>query len=490
MVTRSVAISGQTKRCVAIKSPRTSGFQDTFVREIILHRALGKHKNIIGLLETIKTTTPPSSSRKNKEGAETAETCSFEISSDSKDLLSSDTFSSSEEEESSSESEINTLHLVFELCEMDLVNYIETTSTTIRLLDFKKIYDDLTTAVRYIHDKDIVHRDIKPNNILMSWDGSVSNPPVFKLADFGMAVFLLDTCFLELDCACWSYRSPDLQLITSFDRKEICISDKIILKAGDVWALGVSLVEVLTGRMVVQAPTKEDAINAMCKKMSMAYEKYPPLLKDNDKLSFLLKSTKSQICVNIESELGKLRHKLHSNTIEVLESLLFYSPYLRVSNFQKLTQNASMVQKRREDIFRLRLDTKPPKVRVLVPHEHMFLVLLLRAVKFLKLPKVLVYLVSQTLRTSERIWRSPELSALSVMMLRTLHDNVQRSLVSQLLLLLKAPINTKNLQNREYELADETGVFSNLLIILESTKDWTIRYRRTKSVYDWLRTIA
>ena len=38
-------------------------------------------------------------------------------------------------------------------------------------------------AVAYLHDRRIVHEDIKPDNILMSSDGSV------KLSDFGMAEY-------------------------------------------------------------------------------------------------------------------------------------------------------------------------------------------------------------------------------------------------------------------------------------------------------------
>lgn len=39
-------------------------------------------------------------------------------------------------------------------------------------------------AVKYIHERGIVHLDIKPENILISRDGE------YKLADFGVATFI------------------------------------------------------------------------------------------------------------------------------------------------------------------------------------------------------------------------------------------------------------------------------------------------------------
>ena len=45
----------------------------------------------------------------------------------------------------------------------------------------KKITRDLLVGLEYIHRKDVVHRDIKPQNVLIDSQG------VSKLADFGEA---------------------------------------------------------------------------------------------------------------------------------------------------------------------------------------------------------------------------------------------------------------------------------------------------------------
>ena len=44
-----------------------------------------------------------------------------------------------------------------------------------------RILRSVTQALEFIHSKDMVHRDVKPSNILLAEDGSV------KLSDLGLA---------------------------------------------------------------------------------------------------------------------------------------------------------------------------------------------------------------------------------------------------------------------------------------------------------------
>jgi serine/threonine-protein kinase len=99
-----------------------------------------------------------------------------------------------------------------------------------RLALFLQVCD----AVAYAHTRLVVHRDIKPGNILVNADGEV------KLLDFGIAK-LVDaestrdvTCDLHMSPA---YAAPE-QLIGGY-----------IGTATDVYALGVTLFELLTGRL-------------------------------------------------------------------------------------------------------------------------------------------------------------------------------------------------------------------------------------------------
>lgn len=51
----------------------------------------------------------------------------------------------------------------------------------------RKVFKQLTEAVDHIHKSGVVHRDIKPQNLLFSKDNTV------KLIDFGNAIFVSDT---------------------------------------------------------------------------------------------------------------------------------------------------------------------------------------------------------------------------------------------------------------------------------------------------------
>ncbi len=92
-------------------------------------------------------------------------------------------------------------------------------------------------ALQHAHDKGIVHRDVKPQNIMVLSDGTI------KVTDFGIARFARSEQRTMTDKAIGSvhYISP-----------EQARGDKTDEKA-DIYSVGVILYEMLTGRMPFQA---------------------------------------------------------------------------------------------------------------------------------------------------------------------------------------------------------------------------------------------
>ena len=88
------------------------------------------------------------------------------------------------------------------------------------------------SAIKYLHTRTppIIHRDIKPENILLDQDGRC------KLADFGWSNFDDGRKNRETYCGTPEYLAPEMVTKSGHD------------ESVDIWALGVLLFEMLTGR--------------------------------------------------------------------------------------------------------------------------------------------------------------------------------------------------------------------------------------------------
>ena len=111
---------------------------------------------------------------------------------------------------------------------------------TTRLLDL------IANGLDYAHSKDIVHRDLKPNNILMD---EQNNP---YIADFGLAKFTEGK--LELT-------NTMMTGTAAYMAPEIAQSGKST-KRSDIYALGIILFEMLTGKVPFQGKTPYKVLSA------------------------------------------------------------------------------------------------------------------------------------------------------------------------------------------------------------------------------------
>ena len=94
----------------------------------------------------------------------------------------------------------------------------------------------MALAIKHIHDRKILHRDLKTQNIFMTQSGQI------KIGDFGIARVLQHT----YDCAQTAIGTP------YYLSPEIC-QEKPYNQKSDIWSLGCILYEMVTLRHAFDA---------------------------------------------------------------------------------------------------------------------------------------------------------------------------------------------------------------------------------------------
>ncbi|XP_073712082.1 serine/threonine-protein kinase Nek1 isoform X2 [Misgurnus anguillicaudatus] len=160
------------------------------------------------------------------------------------------------------------LYIVMDYCEGgDLFKKINNQKGT--LFSEEQILDwlvQICLALKHVHDRKILHRDIKSQNIFLTKDGTV------QLGDFGIARVLNSTVELARTCIGTPYYlSP-----------EIC-ENKPYNNKSDIWALGCVLYEMCTLKHAFEAGNMKNLV------LKIIRGSYPPVsMHYSQDLRFLL----------------------------------------------------------------------------------------------------------------------------------------------------------------------------------------------------------
>ncbi|CAO3588228.1 unnamed protein product [Absidia cylindrospora] len=99
----------------------------------------------------------------------------------------------------------------------------------------------LASALRFLRSQNLVHRDIKPQNLLLVSPQNIGQHPteglpILQVADFGFARFLPNASMADTLCGSPLYMGPEILSYKKYDAK------------ADLWSVGAVLYEMMTGR--------------------------------------------------------------------------------------------------------------------------------------------------------------------------------------------------------------------------------------------------
>ncbi|KAE9366192.1 Pkinase-domain-containing protein [Stipitochalara longipes BDJ] len=126
--------------------------------------------------------------------------------------------------------------------------------------DIKAWMGMLTRAIWFCHENFVLHRDIKPNNLLIAADGEV------KLADFGLARSFSDP-----------YRIMTSNVITRWYRPpELLFGAKHYSGAVDIWSVGLVFAELVIRTPYIAGDTEVGQVNLICQAVGTPTEENWP----------------------------------------------------------------------------------------------------------------------------------------------------------------------------------------------------------------------
>lgn len=152
----------------------------------------------------------------------------------------------------------NKLNLVFEYMDKDLKRFMDINGHrgALELEQVRAFMFQLLKGVLFCHDNRVLHRDLKPQNLLINHKGAL------KLADFGLArAFGVPVNTYSNEVVTLWYRAPDVLLGSRTYNTSI-----------DIWSAGCIMAEMLTGKPLFPGNSNEDQLQRIFKLMGTPTE--------------------------------------------------------------------------------------------------------------------------------------------------------------------------------------------------------------------------
>ena len=204
----------------------------------------------------------------------------------------------------------NKLMLVFEYMDKDLKKYMDSRGDRGQLdyITIKSFMHQLLQGIAFCHENRVLHRDLKPQNLL------INNKGQLKLADFGLArAFGIPVNTFSNEVVTLWYRAPDVLLGSRTYNTSI-----------DIWSAGCIMAEMYTGRPLFPGTTNEDQLQKIFRLMGTPSERSWPGISQ-------FPEYKPNFHIYATQDLRMILPQIDQLGLDLLSRMLQLRPEMRVS---------------------------------------------------------------------------------------------------------------------------------------------------------------
>jgi serine/threonine protein kinase len=200
------------------------------------------------------------------------------------------------------------LTIVLEFLNVDLKRYLDQQRTGLSSALIKSYAYQMLAGICYCHCHRIIHRDMKPQNLLLN------NQGLLKLADFGLArAFTIPLRNYTHEVVTLWYRAPEILLGAKYYSIPI-----------DVWSCGCIIAEMITRSPLFAGDSEIDELFSIFRVLGTVSE-------ENFKGVSALPLWSEQFPKWKKKKLGEVIKGADSICLDLIEKMLKYDPVERIS---------------------------------------------------------------------------------------------------------------------------------------------------------------
>ncbi|GLB36535.1 putative protein kinase superfamily protein [Lyophyllum shimeji] len=210
------------------------------------------------------------------------------------------------------------LTLIFEYCEQDLKKYMDTHGDRGALdpVTVRSFMYQLLKGTAFCHENQVLHRDLKPQNLLINRKGEL------KLGDFGLArAFGVPVNTFSNEVVTLWYRAPD-----------VLLGSRTYSTSIDIWSCGCIFAEMISGTPLFRGRDNQDQLLHIMRIIGTPTDaQFQKMAKDSPEIQL------KQFQRYPKMPLQQVLPKASREAIDLLEQLIKFDPAERISAAEALS---------------------------------------------------------------------------------------------------------------------------------------------------------